>query len=327
MKKNIIFNVVILLVISICTSVNAAANAIVTLKADEYQVKQGDTFKVTLSVSCEKGINGIDTTYTYDKTSLELIKAELIGSNKWVDYSQAGSLTILCDSSSKITSADIYEFEFRVKENASVGALAEITIGKTLVDTDEATNSEIEIEAKSINITVLDQKTSSDETVDEPLDEPLGDEKEDGDGQVQPPQSDDKKEEEQPKEDNKEETKPEEQPEEDNKDEETKPEEQPEEDNKNEETKSEEQPEEDNKNEETKPEEKPEEDKNENTQLNGEIENSDKNINIQKNEIDSTIANSSIPKTGNNMLPMILIIGSVLIVISSFIAYKKYKKI
>ena len=194
MKKYIIFNIVILLVLSICTSVSATTDTIVGLKANNYQVKQGDTFKVTLSVSCEKGINGIDTTYAYDTSALELISANLINPSEWENFSQGARITILSNSVSKITNADIYEFTFKVKENATVGAVVKINTGKILFDTDEATNSEIEIEEKSVSITVLDKQPTTDSSGNNGQDESSSDDKNEEGEQVQPPQNDNKNE-------------------------------------------------------------------------------------------------------------------------------------
>lgn len=155
MKSKLISVVtIILLVLSIGITVQASSSAEISLIATSQKVKMGETFTVTLSATCSDGINGIDTTYSYDTDKLELISANVADSNKWASLGTDNQITVICNSSTKITEAEIYVLTFKVKETATAGDTANINISETLLDSDAATNSEVTLSEQQVSITV-----------------------------------------------------------------------------------------------------------------------------------------------------------------------------
>ena len=118
------------------------------------QIKPGETFSVTLSAQCDDGINGIDTTYTYDVDKLELVSAEVVDTKNWSSLGIDNQITVICNSTETITEADIYKLTFKVKEDIKPGDTATISTTDILLDSDAATDSEMMIEAKELTITV-----------------------------------------------------------------------------------------------------------------------------------------------------------------------------
>lgn len=89
MKKKIItiLSIIMMLVFGITLIVNAA-DATVTLKTDKTEVEPGGTFTITVSGTCEDGINGLTGSLTYDKAQLELVSATSADSEKWSSLGQ-----------------------------------------------------------------------------------------------------------------------------------------------------------------------------------------------------------------------------------------------
>lgn len=124
MKKQLIaILTIMLLVLGVTFSVNAidAENATANLKASSTELNPGETFTVTFEATCEKGINGVTTTISYDEDKLELVKGVTVTDTaKWIRLEGETDLSadILCNSKDKITTGDIFTVTFKVKENA-----------------------------------------------------------------------------------------------------------------------------------------------------------------------------------------------------------------
>ena len=143
----------------------AATEPTVTLQADKTEVKAGETFTVTLSATCEDGINGIDTTYTYDTERLELVSANVASSN----FSSLGTenqITVICNSTESITSSDIYVLTFKVKDGIEVGSTAIVSVSETMIDSDAATNSQHTVAAQEVTITIKSDAADPDTPTD-----------------------------------------------------------------------------------------------------------------------------------------------------------------
>lgn len=158
-NKLITFAIIFMVILANLGIVQAATTATATLKTNKDKVKPGDTFTVTLSVACEDGINGIDTTYSYDTDKLELVSASVKDSTNWSSLGADNQITVICNSTSKITTADIYVLTFKVKDSVATGTTANISTTDILVDSDAATNSEKTVKALKVSITA--EKESS----------------------------------------------------------------------------------------------------------------------------------------------------------------------
>ena len=82
MQKRVIATIIMLSMILFSMNFVNAASGSVSLNASNTSAKPGETFTITLAANCADGINGIDTTFSYDKDKLELI-SENVSSNKW----------------------------------------------------------------------------------------------------------------------------------------------------------------------------------------------------------------------------------------------------
>lgn len=155
MKKSLfIIGAIIIAILANITIVKASSTPTVSLKTSSSQVKPGDTFTVTISVTCEDGINGIDTTYSYDENKLEYVSGSVANTNNWSSLSSDNQITVICNSTSKITSADVYVLTFKVKDSATIGDIAKINTTDILVDSDASSNSESTISAKTASVTI-----------------------------------------------------------------------------------------------------------------------------------------------------------------------------
>lgn len=180
----------IILVFASCLTVQAAtATAILTPSSST--VKPGDTFTVTLSINCADGINGATgITYSYDTSILELVSSGVNDTN-FMNIGDTTKIDLLSNSSTKITTSNIYVFNFKVKEGATAGKTATISTSTFSVDSDAASNSEATIEAKSTTITVASSGSNGETTGSEGT----GTENPTKPSQTETPASEDKKEE------------------------------------------------------------------------------------------------------------------------------------
>ena len=165
MKTKLIYVSIIAIMVILLSTISFASSGTVDFKANVNQIKKGKTFTVTLSVTSEEGINGIDTKYVFDSEKLELISESVIDSTKWVSIGNSPSITVICNSIDSIKKSDIYEIKFKVKDNVSVGDKIKIETTSILLDTDQATDSEVSIPAKKIEISVIEaSKENQEET-------------------------------------------------------------------------------------------------------------------------------------------------------------------
>lgn len=169
MKKYIkIFLVAVILVLSSTLIVNAA-DATATLKLSDEQVKKGDTFTVTVNVSCEEGINGLVGNVSYDTEKLEFIGLELIDTQKWFNMSgEKLKFEIVHNAVDTETSADIIKATFKVKDTAQVGTTAKVTIADIELDSDAATNSNKQIGTKEVEVSIIEETINDEPGNDEP---------------------------------------------------------------------------------------------------------------------------------------------------------------
>lgn len=158
-KKLITFAIIIMVIIANLSIVQAATTA--TLKTNKDKVKPGDTFTVTLSVACEDGINGIDTTYSYDTDKLELVSASVKDSANWSSLGSDKKITVICNSTSKITTAELYVLTFKLKDTVATGTTVSISTTDILVDSDAATNSEKTIKALNVSVTAETESSNN----------------------------------------------------------------------------------------------------------------------------------------------------------------------
>lgn len=153
-KKLISLAIIVMLILVGATISQAATGATATLKVDKATVKPGETFTVTLSITCQDGINGVDTTYSYDKNKLELVSASVKDTASWSSLGTDNQITVICNSTSKITDADVFVLTFKVKDGVVNGTTADISTTDLLVDSDAATDSEKTVKALKTTVTV-----------------------------------------------------------------------------------------------------------------------------------------------------------------------------
>ena len=161
MKAKLIIGNIIAIIIILLTSVTYAATGTAELKADVKELKKGETFTVTLVVASEEGINGISTKYTYDTDKLELVSESLVDTTNWSNLGTSPELTIICNSTSSIKSADIYTLKFKVKDNVTAGSVATVETTDILLDTDAHSDSEVTISAKKVEVNVIEDKNNN----------------------------------------------------------------------------------------------------------------------------------------------------------------------
>lgn len=162
MKKKILFSIIMLCILLCCASiVNANNTGKVEFVASSLSVKPGDTFTVKISAKCEDGINGIATTYSYDKDKLELISAKVANDN-WVSMGVNNAIEIMCNTTSKITSDDIYILTFKAKSNITEKTTANVGINSIKVDSDVNASTFVENE-KTLKISIVPLNTDSDD--------------------------------------------------------------------------------------------------------------------------------------------------------------------
>lgn len=152
-RKLMIIGFTVLFILANIITCYAATEPTVTLQADKTEIKAGETFTVTLSATCEDGINGIDTTYTYDTEKLELVSAN-VASSDFASLGTDNQITVICNSTESITSADIYVLTFKVRDGVAADSTATVSISETILDSDAATDSQHIIATQEVTITV-----------------------------------------------------------------------------------------------------------------------------------------------------------------------------
>lgn len=165
MKLKVFISIIVVILALLFSSNVYAATGTVNFVPSMNQVKKGDTFTVTLSASSEDGINGVETKYIYDSNKLEFVSGNVVNSSNWISMGTAPEITVICNSQEKIKNADLYTLTFKVKDNANVGETIKVETNAILLDTDAQENSEVNIGAKKVEITVIE--SSSDKQKDE----------------------------------------------------------------------------------------------------------------------------------------------------------------
>lgn len=166
MKKSIIILTIISTIMLLSFSSVYAATGKVTLKSSSSEVKPGDTFTVTISASCDNGINGVDTKFTYDTDKLE-IESSAVADSKFSSLGSDQEITVINNTSDKITSADIWKITFKVKSTVKVGDSAKITMQDGTMDSDDSSNSNITIAGTSLSVKVGSAGNNNDNNKEE----------------------------------------------------------------------------------------------------------------------------------------------------------------
>ena len=153
MVKKVMLSIMVIGIMLFSINVVNAASGKADFKADKESIKAGETFTVTLFCECEDGINGIETSYNYDSSKLELISAEVANKN-WVDMSggRANIVEVICNTVETIKSDNIYVLTFKAKENQET-TVATISTGDIKVDSDKSTSTFTE-KAKTVTINI-----------------------------------------------------------------------------------------------------------------------------------------------------------------------------
>ena len=154
MKKRFLYVGIIAIIMLIKTTVYASTGT-VELKSSNNKAKVGDEITVTLYATSEDGINGIDTAYSYNSEKLELISEKVVDSSKWSNLGSSPNITVICNSTEAIKSADIFELKFKIKSTATVGEILKIETNEILLDTDAQENSEVQITPKEVEIEII----------------------------------------------------------------------------------------------------------------------------------------------------------------------------
>lgn len=154
MIKKILSSIILLTAILFSVNIVNAASGRADITTSATSVKPGDTFTVTLSANSQDGVFGVQTTYNYDSSKLDLVKAE-VASNKYIDMSggKSGVVEIMSNSQEKFTSENVYVLTFKVKDNAQIGSTATIATGDIKVSGDKSGTGFTEA-AKSIAVNI-----------------------------------------------------------------------------------------------------------------------------------------------------------------------------
>jgi len=126
-----------------------ATDTFAKLNTSKSTLKPGDTFTVTLNVSCDSGLSFIGTEIKYDTKVLTLQKKGI--ANNWIEYGK-DKLELFVNSSSKITEVTACTYTFKVNANAKGGTTKISTTPIDIMDikNNEYTSNKLE---KTIEIT------------------------------------------------------------------------------------------------------------------------------------------------------------------------------
>ena len=165
MKKKIVILTMVLLYIIFCRIPIFAVTATANLNPSKLTVKPGEVFTVTLSVTCQDGINGvIGIKYNYDKDKLDLVSEK--NGNNFFSLMNENSIFIMTNSTEKIVKADVYILEFKAKETITAQTTVNISVDDLLVDSDIATDSRTTVKGINTIVTIKPEETSSTNTTE-----------------------------------------------------------------------------------------------------------------------------------------------------------------
>lgn len=143
MKKFIVSLIAIIMLIS-CVSFVNAAEVSATLTPSSTKVKRGETFTLKITAECSDGINSFSTSIQYDKDVFELVNKAIpeSSSEKWSMQGSAkeNEIYIICDSRDKITEDELCVVTFKVKDDAEIGQSI-ISAGTITIDSDAESDS------------------------------------------------------------------------------------------------------------------------------------------------------------------------------------------
>lgn len=156
------------------TDTETTSTATGTLTPSATEVKQGETFTVKLHVECEGAIDGIvGLKFNYDTTNLELKNQKVDDYFSELESETEGTKDLMAlNPNSK--SVDVYEYEFQVKETATVGTEISVSTDEFTVyrenedEEDDETEVQETVEALNTKVTVVAKSSGS--TTDDPED-------------------------------------------------------------------------------------------------------------------------------------------------------------
>ena len=163
MKKKIAILTMVLLYIIFCRIPIFAVTATANLNPSKLTVKPGETFTVTLSVTCQDGINGVTgITYNYDNDKLDLVSEK--NGNNFFSLMNGNSIDIMSNSTEKIVKADVYLLEFKAKETITAQTTVNISVDDLWVDSDIATDSGTTVKGINTTVTIKPEENSNNNT-------------------------------------------------------------------------------------------------------------------------------------------------------------------
>ena len=163
MKKKIAILTMVLLYIIFCRIPIFAVTATANLNPSKLTVKPGETFTVTLSVTCQDGINGVTgITYNYDNDKLDLVSEK--NGNNFFSLMNGNSIDIMSNSTEKIVKADVYLLEFKAKETITAQTTVNISVDDLWVDSDTATDSGTTVKGINTTVTIKPEENSNNNT-------------------------------------------------------------------------------------------------------------------------------------------------------------------
>ena len=165
MKKKIVILTMVLLYIIFCRIPIFAVTATANLNPSKLTVKPGEVFTVTLSVTCQDGINGVvGIKYNYDKDKLDLVSEK--NGNNFFSLMNENSIFIMTNSTEKIVKADVYILEFKARETITAQTTVNISVDDLWVDSDIATDSGTTVKGINTTVTIKPEETSSTNTTE-----------------------------------------------------------------------------------------------------------------------------------------------------------------
>lgn len=182
MKKQIKILMLVIALIMACTLTVNAADATASLNSSSAEVHKGDTFTVTLNVSCEEGINGLKGKFSYDTDKLELVNPnpedpskplKIVDQTKWFNLGEDLNVEVIHNSSDTEKSADIVEVTFKVKDTVEVGTKAKIAVTDLVLDSDAASNSTKQIGTKEVEVSIVEKQSEQDPNPENPQEKTL----------------------------------------------------------------------------------------------------------------------------------------------------------
>lgn len=164
--KNVVKIILIVLVImSLCTTVQAVGNCKIDLQPVKVEVKKGDEVAINVNISnikAEKGIIAMTATMEYDKNSFEFVKVE---GKKWTTpffNEENGKLAVDCNDYT-ISDETMFEIVFKVKETNAIKktiTIKDIVLSNGIEDIN-TTNASTTISVRNDSVTPVPPDTDN----------------------------------------------------------------------------------------------------------------------------------------------------------------------